>query len=130
MSHDPEQLEPIDFTQPPQGQPYLRASTADREATLAAIDQGLAEGRLTKREHSERSEQAERARTNAELNVLTSDLVVVQDSHHADDVVPHLMAGAAAPRAYTANTIDAYFSTKPRQGVWIVPPRLEARGLR
>lgn len=127
MSHDQSPPEPTDFTQPPTGQPYLRASSADRDATLAIIDQGLDEGRLTKSEHAERSERAERARTLSELNVLTSDLVVVQDTHHADDVVPHAMAGAAVPHSYAKNSIEAYFSTKPRQGVWIVPPHLNVR---
>lgn len=112
------------FQQPPREQHYLRASDADRQAALDIIDRGFEEGRLTPDEHTERSERALRARTQPELNVLTSDLLPVQDSHHADDLEVR-PAWEAAPRRYASTSLSAVLSTKERDGTWLVPPTVD-----
>jgi Domain of unknown function (DUF1707)/Cell wall-active antibiotics response 4TMS YvqF len=52
----------------------LRASDADREATLALLREAGGEGRLTFEELAERVERADGARTAGELEALTADL--------------------------------------------------------
>lgn len=111
------------FQQPPSEQHYLRASDADRQAALRIISQGRAEGRLTEAEYQERIELAQAARSQPELNVLTSDLVVIQDSHHADEIELR-SSGSVAPTLYGNNQITALLSTKERKGSWVVAPRL------
>lgn len=111
------------FQQPPGEQPYLRASDADRQAAIRIINQGRAEGRLTEAEFQERIERAELARSQPELNVLTSDLVVIRDSHHADEIELRPSA-ALAPTHYGNNQILALLSTKERKGSWVVAPQL------
>lgn len=112
------------FQQPPSEQPYLRASDADRRAALDIIDRGFDEGRITSDEHSERTEQALRARTQPELNVLTGDLVVIQDSHHADELAARSQ-NLPAPTHYSSNAVSSILSTKEREGRWLVPPTLQ-----
>lgn len=113
-----------DFQQPPSEQPYLGASSADRQATIDVLDRGLALGRLTAAEHAERVAKAQQARTRPELNVLTADLVIVQDSHHADEVAQRPGGIATVPATYNSGAIGAYLSTRQRQGTWVVPPCL------
>lgn len=124
MSQDAQLNAEPSFQQPPSDQPYLRASDADRRAALEIIDRGFDEGRITSAEHSERSEQALRARTQPELNVLTSDLVVIQDSHHADELATRADA-LPIPTHYSTNEISSILSTKHREGRWLVPPTLQ-----
>ncbi|GAA3845321.1 DUF1707 SHOCT-like domain-containing protein [Amycolatopsis tucumanensis] len=52
----------------------IRASDADRERVVTALQQHVGEGRLTLDEFSERSAAAYRSRTRGELDVLTRDL--------------------------------------------------------
>jgi hypothetical protein len=52
----------------------LRASDADRQATLRRLERGLREGRLTVFEFDERTQAAVAARTLGELADLTADL--------------------------------------------------------
>lgn len=124
MSQDAELNAEPSFQQPPSDQPYLRASDADRQAALDIIDRGYQEGRLTPDEHTERSDQALRARTQPELNVLTADLIVIQDAHHADELAMRPDA-LPAPTHYSSNAISSILSTKEREGRWLVPPTLQ-----
>lgn len=52
----------------------MRIGDAERERTVAALQQYVSDGYLTLDEFSERSEAAYRARTRGELAVLTQDL--------------------------------------------------------
>jgi hypothetical protein len=52
----------------------LRASNAEREKTVEALQHAVGEGRLTMAEFEERAAAAYAAKTRAELNVLTADL--------------------------------------------------------
>jgi Domain of unknown function (DUF1707)/Cell wall-active antibiotics response 4TMS YvqF len=54
--------------------PELRASDADREATVVRLRQAGGEGRLTLEELAERVELADAARTRGDLDALTADL--------------------------------------------------------
>jgi hypothetical protein len=52
----------------------VRASDAERDATVERLSQATGEGRLTLDEFSQRMEQASTARTRAELDRLVTDL--------------------------------------------------------
>jgi len=52
----------------------VRASDAEREHTVALLQQGFTDGRLTQAELEERAAAAYAARTTAELSDLTADL--------------------------------------------------------
>lgn len=52
----------------------LRASNAEREKTVEALQRAVGEGRITMAEFEERAAAAYTAKTRAELNVLTDDL--------------------------------------------------------
>jgi hypothetical protein len=54
--------------------PAVRASDAEREHTVALLQHGFADGRLTQDELEERAAAAFAARTTAELTDLTADL--------------------------------------------------------
>jgi hypothetical protein len=54
----------------------LRASTADKEQVVRALQDAFLEGRLTQDEHADRVGQALSARTYADLDRLTADLPV------------------------------------------------------
>lgn len=123
MSPEPTDAYDGGFQQPPGEQAYLRASDADRRAAIEIINRGHAEGRLTEPERQERVARAQVAHSQPELNVLTRDLVVIQDSHRADEI--ELRAGGAlAPTSYGSNGVVAVLSTKQRDGYWVVPPSL------
>ena len=73
------------------------------------LSEALADGRLTKEEHSERSEAALTARTLGELAGLTADLAM-------PDRQPLRLDGGQA--------IAALFTTAERYGRWVVPGSL------
>lgn len=52
----------------------MRASDAEREATVAILQKGLGEGRITMAEFDERTRSAYAATTKRELDALTDDL--------------------------------------------------------
>ncbi|HEY9241789.1 MAG TPA: DUF1707 domain-containing protein, partial [Streptosporangiaceae bacterium] len=54
----------------------IRASDAERDATVQRLSQAAGDGRLTLEEFSQRMERASIARTRAELDRLVSDLPV------------------------------------------------------
>jgi Domain of unknown function (DUF1707) len=56
--------------------PVLRASDAEREHTVALLQHGFTDGRLTQAELEERAAAAYAARTTAELSDLTVDLPI------------------------------------------------------
>ncbi len=112
------------FQQPPT-EPALRASDADRAATVKQLRSARREGRLTEAEQDERIELAQSALTKPELTILTADLVPVQDAHHADDeLVPVNRPGNVVATVYSSNQVSSIMSTKERRGVWSVPGAL------
>jgi Domain of unknown function (DUF1707) len=58
----------------PYADPAVRASDTDREHTVALLQHGFTDGRLTQAELEERAAAAYAARTTAELGALTADL--------------------------------------------------------
>jgi hypothetical protein len=58
----------------PTASPGLRASDADRDATVGVLNEGLVLGRLTTEEHAARVDSALRAKTLGDLSTLTEDL--------------------------------------------------------
>ena len=62
------------MTEEPTQQPTVRVSDADREATVARLENALGEGRITVDEFRQRAEAAYAAVTRAELEPLLADL--------------------------------------------------------
>jgi hypothetical protein len=60
----------------PDGQGFMRCSSADRERAIDVLKAAFAEGRLTRDEFEERSGQVLRSQTYAQLAALTADLPV------------------------------------------------------
>jgi hypothetical protein len=92
----------------------LRASDADRDRAAAALNEALAEGRLTAEEHSERLDSIYAAKTHADLVPVLEDLPAAQSA--STEVEP-----ARAKRG-RASRIIAVFGGATRKGAWRVPP--------
>jgi hypothetical protein len=58
----------------PQGQPWMRAATADRDRVIDLLTAAYGEGRLTKDEFDERSARALAGKTYADLSQVVADL--------------------------------------------------------
>jgi Domain of unknown function (DUF1707)/Cell wall-active antibiotics response 4TMS YvqF len=102
-----------DSRPPEPGYSLVRASDADRDATIEALAAASAEGRLSLDEYAQRSEAALVARTHGDLAGLTADL-------------------PAAPPADTRavpEEITAVLGNESRKGPWVVPPRLTVRSV-
>lgn len=92
------------------GEPQIRVSDAERNAIVASLRTHCADGRLTLDEFAERVEVALSARTQAELNLVTSDLPAVLPT-----------ATSATPQARTREplrTTIAIMSGSERKGRW------------
>ena len=98
---------------------HLLVSDAEREATVERIREACADGRLTMEEMSDRSDIAYRARTVAELSVLTRDLPA--DRTPAQRPVA-VTVGGDEPK----DSFIAVFSGSERKGHWRVPRRSKA----
>jgi hypothetical protein len=95
----------------------LRASDADRDTAAAVINNGLAEGRLTPEEHSERLDAIYAARTHAELVPLLDDL----PGQRA--VVSHGQGAVAElARSGLGGRVVAIFGAATRTGDWHAEP--------
>ena len=92
----------------------LRASDADRDRAAAALNEALAEGRLTAEEHSERLDSIYTAKTHADLVPILEDLPTAQSASTA-------LEPARAKRG-RASRIIAVFGGATRKGAWRVPP--------
>jgi hypothetical protein len=95
------------------GGSLVRASDADRDATIEALAAASAEGRLNLEEYAQRSEVALTARTLGDLAGLTTDLPAPEP----DDAVP-------GPVKFTA-----VLGNESRKGPWVVPPHLTIRSV-
>lgn len=71
----------------------MRASDAERDATIERLSAATGDGRLTLEEFSQRMEQASTARTRAELDTLVADLPA--DAGGAPGAVAARAAGPA-----------------------------------
>jgi hypothetical protein len=97
----------------PSGPRALLAADRDREAALDVLAEAVSDGRLTLEEYSGRADLALRARTHAELELLTGDLRA-----------PRYALTAAAPER-----VSAILGHEIRRGRWNVPGRLYVRSL-
>src|SRR5690349_20878213 len=91
-------------------EPAVRASDAEREATVAQLRDAAAEGRLTLDEFSQRVETAYAARTHDALEPLTADL-------------PTPAAAPPAPRGRPRSFTVSIFGGIARKGRWRVARR-------
>jgi hypothetical protein len=111
-------------TPPPTSTPALRASDADRERTVALLHDSAADGRLTLGELTERMERADAARTLAELDALTGDLVPGGASA-LQDRAPAAERRPGGPRK-ARNWLVAVMGATSRRGRWRVARRVNA----
>jgi hypothetical protein len=75
----------------PMTDPRLRASDADRQRVVKALQEHAAAGRLTLDEYADRVDVALAARTHADLGGVTADLPVVAELAGADEDRGHLI---------------------------------------
>ena len=94
----------------------LRASDADRDRAASVLNDALAEGRLTREEHSERLDSIYAAKTQADLVPLLEDLPATAGARSPQ--VP----GGSAPATRHGGQIIAVFGGASRKGAWRVPP--------
>lgn len=97
-------------------QPELRASDADRDATVELLARAASDGRLTLEEYTERSEKALECRTHGELRQLTRDL-------------PDTPAPRPADPGHPVEELTAILGNESRKGRWTVPERLKVRSV-
>jgi hypothetical protein len=94
--------------------PDLRASDAERDATIERLRDAAGEGRLTLEELTDRIEDAAQARTRGELDSLVRDLPAVGTTTATTPVARPLLP--AAPVKQTS-----VFGDVRRSGQWLVP---------
>jgi len=102
---------------PPRHDGTLRASDPDRSATVEALANAYADGRLTKAEFDERSDAALQAKFTGDLARLTADLGPGQG------LVRPRYAPAVATRP---RWLVAVFSGSNLRGDWTVPDSIQA----
>jgi hypothetical protein len=106
---------------PPHSTP-VRASDAEREQTVALLQHGFTDGRLTQAELEERAAAAYAARTTAELSDLTADLPGRSNRHgRAGSWTGACCASCCASTPRRAWSTGCYLSagsrhTRPRAG--------------
>lgn len=104
----------------------LRASDADREQVNEVLTAAYAEGRLTREEYDERSDQVLAAKTFDELIPITRDLVYAGPVPPTTEPKP---AGAYVDSAHAApepDRIVAIFGSANRKGRWRIRRRTHA----
>lgn len=109
----------------PGSAPALRASDADRERVVGLLRDSGADGRLTLGELTERVDRAYLAKTLAELDALTGDLVAGGASALAGDRPP---GDADGPRK-ARNWLVAVMGGSSRRGRWRVARQVNAVAL-
>ncbi len=97
--------------------PELRASHADRDATVELLRVAAGDGRLTPEELDERLEAALGAKTLSELAVLTTDL----------PDTPVQPGSPVPPQAKELVRFDSRGGNITRAGRWVVPANIEAK---
>ena len=107
MPSDDEGFEPGPRREVADASRPLRASDAERDATMATLRDAAAEGRLTLEELADRVEAAAGARHRAELERITADLPAP--------------AGRRNEAAVAATETRSIFGDVRRAGVWLVP---------
>ena len=95
----------------------LRASHEDRDRVVELLRVSAGDGRLTAEELDERLEQAMTARTYGELAKLVADLPAAGS-----------VSAEPAPKAKDVIRFDCGSGHTKRDGRWVVPQRIEARG--
>ncbi|MGX1880996.1 DUF1707 SHOCT-like domain-containing protein [Streptomyces sp. NPDC055287] len=109
-------------------EPALRASDADRDRIADILRDGMAEGRLTAEEHSDRIDAVYRAKTVAELEPLVRDLPVPGGTvRRAPASAAYEPADPSPPAA--AENLIAVFSSSTRRGRWRIGGRTNAFAL-
>jgi hypothetical protein len=110
-------MEPYREAKP--GTPSIRASDAERDATVQRLQTAFAEGRLTDQEFDDRMRTALAARTHTDLDELVNDLPATSARGAAP--VP-VSSGGPSPGRYAV----AYKNSMRHAGHWRVPETFRA----
>jgi hypothetical protein len=104
----------------------LRASHADRDQVVDALQAAAGDGRLTPEELEERLELALNAKTYAELAVLLRDLPATGSAPGAAALAARAAAAAAVNRK---DLVTMHYTSGhgERRGRWIVPSRMDLK---
>jgi hypothetical protein len=108
---------------------HLRASDTDRDQVVDVLREALMAGRLTQDEHAERLEQTLQAKTLGELEPITRDLVVPNQTLPSPAAAP---SNSPVPIEEPANPADSFdtmlaiFGGGERKGRWRVRRRTNA----
>ena len=95
----------------PGSDPQMRASDADREATVLILNKAFSDGRLTNAEHEQRMTAAYAAVTMGDLTKLTADLPTMSS--------PPPPPGPPATSAHTPNEIRGQYRNSPLRAQWL-----------
>lgn len=104
--------------------PSVRASDAERDATVKLLQESFSEGRLTLAEFDERTSQAYAARFRSDLIELTHDLPVAHRDHPPAPTPGHDQQRAPAVRVTGGDgpgTSLAIMGGVERKGTWTLP---------
>ncbi|WP_114561396.1 DUF1707 SHOCT-like domain-containing protein [Desertihabitans aurantiacus] len=110
--------------------PELRIGDRERDAVASALQDAMAEGRLTMEEMQERLDAALQARTYADLDALVADLPIdppsaALTSPRTSD--PRLLR-APGSSVEDRLVLDAGWSSVTREGRWEIPPFVRVNG--
>ena len=94
----------------PGSDPQMRASDADRDATVVILNKAFTDGRLSQAEHEQRMTAAYAAVTMGELTKLTSDLPAIS---------PPPPPGPPAVSAHTPDEIRGQYKNSSIRAQWI-----------
>ena len=110
--------------------PSVRASDAERDATVGLLQRSFSEGRLTLAEFDDRTSRAYAARFRSELIELTHDLPV---AHHEHDATPAARPHGTPARRVTGGSGPAsslaIMGGVERAGSWTLPAQHTAFAL-
>lgn len=114
-----------------QPRPELRVGDRERDLVVSALQDAMAEGRITLDELDERVDAALAARTFSDLDPLVADLPIEPPSTALSRFRPGLDARTDPPSGASAArqlVLDAGWSSVTRTGSWQVPPFLRVNG--
>jgi hypothetical protein len=104
----------------------MRVSNDDRERVARVLHDSMAEGRLTVNELEERLDKVYEAKTFGDLEPITRDLPVGQQTHALQLPQPVPSAVNRVGGRGTSSNAVAIMSGTDRKGVWTVPPTFTA----
>jgi Domain of unknown function (DUF1707)/Cell wall-active antibiotics response 4TMS YvqF len=104
----------------------MRISNSDRERIAQVLHNSMAEGRLTVEELEERLDKVYAAKTFGDLEPITRDLPIGQQSTALQVPQPAALPANRVGGRGTSSTAIAVMSGADRKGLWTIPPTFTA----